>query len=190
MLAGIKRLNSPNLKCTPCSVLTAVVDKTAEITPSQGQWQVYYLGFARDGWTAASHAFALSFPLCTEAARDLPARHHHVQLRKNNGAVILWAMNIFLRSAEFDAWLAALKDKVGRARILHRIRSAEHGNFGDCEPVGEGVSEMRIHAGPGYRVYYTRRGEVIYLLLLAGDKSSQKRDIKRALEMARTLHEE
>lgn len=99
-------------------------------------------------------------------------------------------MNIFLRSAEFDAWLAALKDKVGRARILHRIRSAEHGNFGDCEPVGAGVSEMRIHVGPGYRVYYTRRGEVIYLLLLAGDKSSQKRDIKRALEMARALHEE
>jgi len=58
LLAGIKRLNSPNLTCTPCSVLTAVVDKTAGITPSQGQWQVYYLGLARDGWTAASHAFA------------------------------------------------------------------------------------------------------------------------------------
>ena len=99
-------------------------------------------------------------------------------------------MNTFLRSEEFDAWLRALKDKLGRARIIHRIRSAEHGNFGDCEPVGEGVSEMRIHFGPGYRVYYTRRGEVIYLLLLGGDKSSQKRDIKRALEMARTLDKE
>ncbi len=99
-------------------------------------------------------------------------------------------MNTFLRSEEFDTWLSALKDKVGRARIIHRIRSAEHGNFGDCEPVGEGVSEMRIHFGPGYRVYYTRRGEVIYLLLLGGDKSSQKRDIKRALEMARTLDKE
>ena len=94
-------------------------------------------------------------------------------------------MNTFHRSDEFDSWLAALKDKVGRARIVHRIRSAEHGNFGDCEPVGEGVSEMRIHFGPGYRVYFTRRGEVIYLLLLGGDKSSQKRDIKRAIEMAR-----
>jgi putative addiction module killer protein len=99
-------------------------------------------------------------------------------------------MNTFLRSEEFDAWLSALKDKVGRARIIHRIRSAEHGNFGDCEPVGEGVSEMRIHFGPGYRVYYTRRGEVIYLLLLGGDKASQKRDIKRAIEMARTLDKE
>ena len=99
-------------------------------------------------------------------------------------------MNTFLRTEEFDAWLSALKDKVGRARIAHRIRSAEHGNFGDCEPVGEGVFEMRVHVGPGYRVYYTRRGEVVYLLLLGGDKSSQKRDIKRAIEMARALNKE
>lgn len=99
-------------------------------------------------------------------------------------------MNSFYRSDEFDSWLAALKDKVGRARIAHRIRSAEHGNFGDCEPVGEGVSEMRIHFGPGYRVYFTRRGGLLYLLLLGGDKSSQKRDIKRAIEMARTLDKE
>jgi len=99
-------------------------------------------------------------------------------------------MNTFLRSEEFNAWLSALKDKIGRARIIHRIRSAEHGSFGDCEPVGEGVSEMRIHFGPGYRVYYTRRGEVIYLLLLGGDKSSQKRDIKHAIEMAYALNKE
>jgi putative addiction module killer protein len=99
-------------------------------------------------------------------------------------------MNTFLRSGEFDAWLAGLKDKVGRARIAHRIRSAEQGNFGDCEPVGEGVSEMRIHVGPGYRAYFIRRAEVVYLLLLGGDKSSQKRDIKRAIEMARNLDKE
>ena len=99
-------------------------------------------------------------------------------------------MNTFLRSDEFDAWLIGLKDKHGRARIVQRIRSAEHQNFGDCEPVGEGVSEMRVHFGPGYRVYFTRRGEVVYLLLLGGDKSSQKRDIKRALEMARALNKE
>lgn len=99
-------------------------------------------------------------------------------------------MNTFLRTEEFDAWLAGLKNKIAKARIAHRIRSAEHGNFGDCEPVGEGVSEMRVHVGPGYRVYYTRRGEVVYLLLLGGDKSSQKRDIKRAIELARTLDKE
>jgi putative addiction module killer protein len=99
-------------------------------------------------------------------------------------------MNTFLRTEEFHAWLSGLKDRIGRARIAHRIRSAEHGNFGDCEPVGDGVSEMRIHVGPGYRAYFTRRGEVIYLLLLGGDKSSQKRDIKRAMEMARALDKE
>jgi putative addiction module killer protein len=99
-------------------------------------------------------------------------------------------MNTFLRSEEFDEWLNALKDKVGRARIVHRIRSAEHGNFSDCEPVGEGVSEMRIHVGPGYRAYFTRHGDVVYLLLWGGDKSSQKRDIKRAIEMARGLNKE
>ena len=99
-------------------------------------------------------------------------------------------MNTFERSDEFDAWLAGLKDKVVRARIVHRIRSAEHGNFGDCEPVGEGVSEMRIHAGPGYRAYFARRKDVVYLLLVRGDKSSQKRDIKRAIEMARALDKE
>ncbi len=99
-------------------------------------------------------------------------------------------MNTFHSSDEFDAWLVALKDKIGRARIALRIRSTEHGNFGDCEPVGDGVSEMRIHFGPGYRVYFTRRGEVFYLLLLGGDKSSQKRDIKRAIEMARALDKE
>lgn len=88
-------------------------------------------------------------------------------------------VNTFLRSDAFDAWLVALEDKVGRARIAQCIRSAEHGNFGDCEPVGEGVSEMRIHVGPGYRVYFSRRGALVHLLLLGGDKSSQKRDIKR-----------
>ncbi len=102
----------------------------------------------------------------------------------------MWRMNTFQRSDEFDAWLAGLKDKAGRARIVHRIRSAEHGNFGDCVPVGEGVSEMRVHVGPGYRAYFTRRAEVVYLLLLGGDKSSQKRDIKRAIEMARALDKE
>ena len=96
-------------------------------------------------------------------------------------------MVTFLRSETFDTWLAKLKDKIGRARILHRIRAAEHGNFGDVKPVGDGVSEMRIHVGPGYRVYYTRRGELVYLLLVGGDKSTQKRDVQRALEMARDL---
>ena len=96
-------------------------------------------------------------------------------------------MNTFLKSDEFDDWLSGLKDQVGKAIIAKRIRSAEAGRFGDCEPVGEGVSEMRIHYGPGYRAYFTRRGDVVYLLLLGGDKSTQKRDIKRAKDMARAI---
>jgi putative addiction module killer protein len=92
-------------------------------------------------------------------------------------------MATFNRTSEFDAWLKALRDPIGKARIASRIRSAEQGNFGDCESVGDGVSEMRIHCGPGYRVYYSRKGEVVYLLLCGGDKSSQTRDIKLAKEI-------
>lgn len=96
-------------------------------------------------------------------------------------------MNTFERSDVFDEWLAALKDMRARARILQRIDAAIRGNFGDCEFVGERVYEMRIHYGPGYRVYYTRRGLQVYLLLAGGDKGSQKRDIRQAWEMARKL---
>jgi putative addiction module killer protein len=94
-------------------------------------------------------------------------------------------VNTFLRTDEFDAWLRELKDQVGKARIITRIISAEAGNFGDVEPVGEGVSEMRIHYGPGYRVYFCRNGKTVYLLLCGGSKSSQKKDIKEAKRLAR-----
>lgn len=96
-------------------------------------------------------------------------------------------MYTFLRSDEFDAWLKALRDDRAVVRILARIRSAEAGNFGDVAPVGEGVSEMRIHYGPGYRVYFTRVGRVVYVLLAGGRKATQKRDIKRAQAIARDI---
>jgi putative addiction module killer protein len=96
-------------------------------------------------------------------------------------------MNTLLRSDEFDRWLSGLKDKVAKARIVQRLDAAGSGNFGDCETVGKGIYEMRIHVGPGYRVYYTRQADAVYFLLVGGDKSSQKRDIKRATEMARSL---
>lgn len=95
----------------------------------------------------------------------------------------------FETTADFDQWLSGLRDVVAKARIVQRIESATFGNFGDCAPVGEGISEMRIHAGSGYRVYFTRIGSTVYLLLAGGDKASQPRDIKRALAMARTLKE-
>jgi len=79
---------------------------------------------------------------------------------------------------KFDAWFAKLKGKQAIRRIQVRIDRAEDENFGDCEPVGEGVSEMRIHYGPGYRVYFTQRGMEIVILLAGGDKSTQAKEIK------------
>ena len=96
-------------------------------------------------------------------------------------------MNTFVRSSDFDVWLSNLADQKAKARILARITSATFGNFGDCEPVGEGVSEMRIHVGPGYRVYYTRTRSTVYVLLAGGVKASQKKDIAKAKRMAREL---
>ena len=94
------------------------------------------------------------------------------------------SLNTLLRSSDFDAWLSGLTDQKAKARILGRIRSATFGNFGDCEPIGEGVSEMRIHVGAGYRVYYTRTGSTVYILLAGGVKASQTKDIARAKTMA------
>jgi len=98
-------------------------------------------------------------------------------------------MYTVLRSDEFDKWLTKLKDAKGKARIVARIRSAELGNLGDVKFVGEGISEMRIHYGPGYRVYFTRRGRLVIFLLVGGDKSSQNRDIKKAKALADMLEE-
>jgi putative addiction module killer protein len=89
-------------------------------------------------------------------------------------------LNTLNRTEEFDDWLNALKDVNAKAKVLVRIRRAEQGNFGDCTPVGQGVSEMRIDYGPGYRAYLAQEGRVVYLLLCGGDKSTQKADIKLA----------
>ncbi len=72
---------------------------------------------------------------------------------------------------------------------MARLNSAALGNFGDCEPVGDGVSEMRVHFGPGYRVYFVRKGATVYVLLTGGDKGTQRRDIERAKQIAREFKE-
>jgi putative addiction module killer protein len=90
---------------------------------------------------------------------------------------------------EFQNWLRRLDDQNASARIVARIRRMEHGNPGDTKSIGTGVMEMRIDYGPGYRVYFTQRGKTIVILLCAGDKRTQKQDIKRALELARELAE-
>jgi putative addiction module killer protein len=90
------------------------------------------------------------------------------------------------RTVEFDAWLAALRDRVARSRILIRIDRLTMGNPGDVQPVGAGVSEMRVAYGPGYRVYFVQRGDTLVILLCGGDKSTQGHDIARAKLLART----
>jgi putative addiction module killer protein len=87
----------------------------------------------------------------------------------------------------YARWFEKLRDHRARARILIRIRRLSLGNAGDVAPVGEGVSEMRIDYGPGYRVYFTRQTETIVVLLAGGDKRSQQRDIGKAKELARNL---
>ena len=99
-------------------------------------------------------------------------------------------MNTLIRTAEFDTWLRGMRDRVAQVRIAQRLDAVVIGHFGDCEPVGDGISEMRIHVGAGYRVYFTRRAATVYVLLCAGDKSSQRRDIKRAKQMLKLLIKE
>jgi putative addiction module killer protein len=90
---------------------------------------------------------------------------------------------------EFAKWFRALRDARAFARIDARIARAANGNFGDVKPAGGGVSEMRIDYGPGYRVYFIRRGNELIILLCGGDKASQDRDIKRAQKIARELED-
>lgn len=90
---------------------------------------------------------------------------------------------------EYGTWFKGLRDQRAKARILTRIRRLSLGNPGDVKPVGEGVSEMRIDYGPGYRVYYASRGEVVVVLLCGGDKGSQDSDIKAAKALARKLED-
>ena len=93
---------------------------------------------------------------------------------------------IEIRQTEtYSEWFASLRDRQTRARIDIRIRRLSLGNPGDVKAVGEGVSELRIDYGPGYRVYFVRRGQTVVILLAGGDKRTQDRDIKTALELAR-----
>jgi putative addiction module killer protein len=95
---------------------------------------------------------------------------------------------IEIRKTEpFAEWLDGLRDLRGRARLQARIERLAEGNAGDVQPVGEGVSELRVDHGPGYRVYFKQRGREIIVLLAGGDKSTQAKDIKTALRLARNL---
>jgi putative addiction module killer protein len=91
------------------------------------------------------------------------------------------------KTAVFSAWMLRLRDHAARAKIAARIDRLALGNPGDVQPVGESVSELRIHYGPGYRVYFTQRGETLIVLLCGGDKSTQVKDIKTAKLLAASL---
>jgi putative addiction module killer protein len=88
---------------------------------------------------------------------------------------------------DYAKWLNGLRDRQARARILERVRRLTLGNLGDVKPVGQGVSELRIDYGPGYRVYFSQRGKVLVILLARGDKRTQDQDIRKACLLAEIL---
>ncbi|MFM0117299.1 type II toxin-antitoxin system RelE/ParE family toxin [Paraburkholderia sp. RL18-101-BIB-B] len=116
-------------------------------------------------------------------ARPYPYGYNSQQI----GSPPVYTVN---RTEEFDTWLARLADVRARAKILVRIRRAERGHFGDVKLLEDGVSEMCIDCGPGYRVYFAREGRMVYLLLCSGDKSTQPADIKHAKTMWVAIREE
>jgi putative addiction module killer protein len=91
------------------------------------------------------------------------------------------------QTERYARWFKSLRDREAKARINVRIRRLSMGNPGDVKPVGEGVSELRINYGPGYRVYFVQRGETVVVLLAGGNKRTQSLDIKIAIELAREL---
>lgn len=92
-----------------------------------------------------------------------------------------------LQTEEFVDWLDNLKDKRAQVRIAARLRQVEAGNLGDWKPIEGDVSELRVDVGAGYRLYFVRRGRIVIVILNAGDKSSQRRDVRRALKIAAEL---
>ena len=98
-------------------------------------------------------------------------------------------MVTIVRTREFVNWLDGLKDRIVYARLVRRLEKAESGNLGDVKPVGENVWEMREFFGPGWRMYYTRRGDILIVMLGGGDKSTQSADIARAIKLAAMLED-
>ncbi|SDZ01111.1 putative addiction module killer protein [Nitrosomonas halophila] len=98
-------------------------------------------------------------------------------------------MLIIKQLPQFKAWLFGLKNGMTRRRLARRLEKAQNGNLGDIKPVGNGVFEMREHFGPGWRMYYIQRGELLIVMLGGGDKSSQNEDIAKAQSIAASLED-
>ena len=134
------------------------------------------------GWPVAYSNLAPCEGGCARAlVAPSPAEIGHSPLAYNMVMVEIRQTEVYAR------WFGRLRDRQARVRVDSRIRRLSLGNPGDVRPVGEGVSEIRIDYGPGYRVYFVQRGEALVVLLARGDKDSQERDIRRALELARGL---
>lgn len=99
-------------------------------------------------------------------------------------------MYIIKQTSIFSKWLSKFKDTQGKVAVLRRVERMKLGNFGDYKSVGNNISELRVPTGPGYRVYYTQKGDEIIVLLIGGDKSSQSDDIKKANEILKELDHE
>ena len=104
-----------------------------------------------------------------------------------NRLITLLRMFTIKQADEFTAWLSRIKDGMTRRRLARRLEKAQAGNLGDVKPVGDGVFEMREHFGPGWRMYYLQRGQVLIVMLGGGDKSTQDKDIDAARKLAPTV---
>lgn len=91
------------------------------------------------------------------------------------------------QTEEYSSWFERLRDRIAKTRILIRLRRVSLGHFGDVKPVGEGVSELRVDYGAGYRVYFIQRGKTLVVLLAGGDKRTQPRDIQKAITLSKTV---
>ena len=130
---------------------------------------------------------ALDFPLAT-GGREGKYPSHTLGLWRSiqSDTIVMFELQSTL---VFDQWLRALRDKRGRARILIRLDAVRMGHLGDSKSVGGGIRELRVHHGPGYRVYVAQRGKTLLILLCGGDKSTQVRDIEKAHVLLTTYDE-
>lgn len=108
---------------------------------------------------------------------------HDEPLRLSNSDITV------VQTKEFRIWLDSMKDRRARVRIDDRLRRLANGNFGDTKSIGDGVQELRLHFGPGYRIYYIWKDGLLVILLMGGDKSSQARDIAKAKRLAKDAND-
>ena len=139
--------------------------------------------------TASSRNFSIAdaFGFLTRIHEADIMRRPHLQLDTNVSHGIHLLMIQIQQTDTYAKWFTGLKDRISRARIDIRIRRLSLGNAGDVKSVGDGISELRVDHGPGYRVYFVQRGDVLIVLLAGGDKSTQKKDILKAKALAKDL---